>query len=57
LKADHFLRIERDTVPFGVTGRPRAWKLRSNMLSPRYTTEWGEDRRRAECSLDTPLNV
>jgi DNA polymerase V len=35
-------RFGRDTVTFSVTGKPRAWTLRSDMLSPRYTTEWDE---------------
>ena len=35
-------RYGRDTVGFGVTGQPRVWTLRSDMLSPRYTTEWEE---------------
>lgn len=35
-------RFGRDTVTFGTTARPRAWRLRSEMLSARYTTEWSE---------------
>ena len=35
-------RFGRDTVTFGTTARPRAWRLRSDMLSNRYTTEWEE---------------
>jgi DNA polymerase V len=36
------LRFGRDTLTFGGNGRPRAWRLRSGMLSQRYTTEWNE---------------
>jgi DNA polymerase V len=35
-------RFGRDTLTFGTTARPRAWRLRSDMLSGRYTTEWEE---------------
>jgi DNA polymerase V len=35
-------RFGRDTLRFGTTARPRAWRLRSDMLSNRYTTEWDE---------------
>jgi DNA polymerase V len=30
-------RYGRDTVTFAATGRKRGWKLRREMLSPRYT--------------------
>jgi DNA polymerase V len=35
-------RFGRNTVTFGTTSEPRAWLLRSNMLSPRFTTHWDE---------------
>jgi DNA polymerase V len=35
-------RFGRDTVAFSVTGKPRVWKVRSDMLSARYTTHWDE---------------
>jgi hypothetical protein len=35
-------RFGGDRVGFGGTGKPRVWTLRSDMLSPRYTTEWAE---------------
>ena len=35
-------RFGRDTVVFGRTRQRRQWHLRSNMLSPRYTTDWDE---------------
>ncbi|MDP9095535.1 MAG: DUF4113 domain-containing protein [Pseudomonadota bacterium] len=35
-------RYGRDTVSFARSGRQRAWKLRSEHLSPRYTTSWEE---------------
>ena len=35
-------RFGRDTVGFAAAGRRRAWKLRSEFLSPRYTTNWDE---------------
>jgi DNA polymerase V len=35
-------RYGRDTVTFAASGRRRAWKLRSEFLSPRYTTSWDE---------------
>jgi Domain of unknown function (DUF4113) len=38
-------RFDRDTVAFGVTGKPRVWKLRSEMLSARYTAHWDESLR------------
>jgi len=38
-------RFGRDMIRFGVTGKPRVWTLRSDMLSPRYTTEWDEPLR------------
>ena len=34
-------RFGRDTVTFAASGRRRAWKLRSEFLSPRFTTELG----------------
>ena len=36
------LRFGRDTVSFAAAGRRRAWKLRREFLSPRYTTAWDE---------------
>ncbi|HTF45493.1 MAG TPA: DUF4113 domain-containing protein [Terriglobales bacterium] len=36
------LRDGSGTAGAGMTGRPRAWTLRSDMLSPRYTTEWDD---------------
>lgn len=36
------LRYGRDTLTFGTTARPRPWRLRSDILSQRYTTEWDE---------------
>jgi DNA polymerase V len=35
-------RFGRDTVSFATAGRRRAWKLRSEFLSPRFTTNWDE---------------
>lgn len=35
-------RFGRDTVTFGRTAVERPWALRSEMLSRRYTTDWGE---------------
>ena len=35
-------RFGRDTVSFAAAGRRRAWKLRSEFLSPRFTTNWDE---------------
>jgi DNA polymerase V len=35
-------RYGRDTVRFAATGIRRAWKLRSEFISPRYTTCWEE---------------
>jgi DNA polymerase V len=35
-------RFGRDAVTFATTARPRPWRLRSDMLSPRYTTHWDE---------------
>lgn len=38
---DHLnARYGRDTVSFARSGRQRAWKLRSEHHSPRYTTSW-----------------
>lgn len=36
------VRFGRDTVTFGRTGARRPWLLSSEMLSRRYTTDWGE---------------
>ncbi len=36
------IRFGRNAVTFGTTSEPRAWLLRSNMLSPRFTTHWDE---------------
>ena len=35
-------RFGRDTVTFAASGRRRAWKLRSEFLSLRFTTNWDE---------------
>ena len=35
-------RYGRETVAFAATGRARAWKLRRDLLSKRYTTDWDE---------------
>ena len=35
-------RFGRDTVTYGATGTRRAWKLRREFASPRYTTAWDE---------------
>jgi DNA polymerase V len=35
-------RYGRDTMTFAASGAQRPWKLRSGMLSPRYTTSWEE---------------
>ena len=35
-------RYGRDTVRFAATGVSRAWKLRREFISPRYTTCWEE---------------
>ncbi len=35
-------RFGRDTVSFAASGRRRAWKLRNEFLSPRFTTDWDE---------------
>jgi DNA polymerase V len=35
-------RYGRDTVSYAASGQRRAWKLRSDQLSPRYTTDWEE---------------
>jgi DNA polymerase V len=35
-------RYGRDTVTYAASGRRREWKLRSDQLSPRYTTDWEE---------------
>jgi len=36
------LRYGRDTVTYAATGTRRAWKLRSEFISPRYSTSWEE---------------
>ena len=36
------LRFGRDTVSFAAAGRQRPWKLRRELLSPCYTTDWDE---------------
>jgi DNA polymerase V len=35
-------RYGRDTITFAATGRRRPWKLRRDLLSKRYTTDWNE---------------
>ena len=35
-------RFGRDTISFAAAGRRRAWKLRSEFLSRRFTTNWDE---------------
>jgi DNA polymerase V len=35
-------RYGRDTVTFAATGTRRAWKLKSEFISPRYSTSWSE---------------
>ncbi len=35
-------RYGRDTVSLAASGRRRTWKLRSDFISPRYTTCWDE---------------
>jgi DNA polymerase V len=35
-------RYGRDTISYAATGRKRAWKLRRDLLSKRYTTDWDE---------------
>lgn len=35
-------RFGRDAVAFAAAGRRRAWRLRSDHLSPRYTTRWSD---------------
>ncbi len=35
-------RYGRDAVSFARSGRQRAWKLRREYHSPRYTTTWAE---------------
>ena len=35
-------RFGRDTVSFAAAGRRRGWKLRSEFLSKRFTTNWDE---------------
>jgi DNA polymerase V len=32
----------RGTLGYAAAGKQQAWKLRRDMLSPRYTTEWNE---------------
>ena len=35
-------RFGRDTIAFGRTPQRRAWHMRSERLSQRYTTDWDE---------------
>jgi DNA polymerase V len=35
-------RYDRDTVTLAASGRRRGWKLRSDFISPRFTTNWDE---------------
>jgi DNA polymerase V len=35
-------RYGRDTITYAASGRKRAWKLRNEQLSQRYTTSWEE---------------
>jgi DNA polymerase V len=35
-------RFGRDTVTFATSGRHRAWQLRRDFISPRFTTNWDE---------------
>jgi len=35
-------RYGRDTVTFAASGLRRRWKLRTDFISPRYTTCWDE---------------
>jgi DNA polymerase V len=35
-------RFGRDTVSSAASGRRRAWKLRSEFISKRFTTDWDE---------------
>ncbi len=35
-------RYGRDRIRFASTGIDRAWKLKAEFHSPRYTTRWGE---------------
>ena len=35
-------RYGRDTVTYAASGTRRAWKLRSEFISPRYSTSWDE---------------
>ena len=35
-------RYGRDTVSYAAAGTRRAWKLKNEYLSPRYTTCWDE---------------
>ncbi|WP_158804942.1 DUF4113 domain-containing protein [Acidisoma sp. L85] len=36
------VRYGRDTITYAASGRRRAWKLRNDQLSRRYTTSWEE---------------
>lgn len=36
------MRYGRDTVSLATSGRKRGWKLRSDFISPRFTTNWDE---------------
>ena len=33
-------RYRCDTITFSASGRKRGWKLRSHVVSPRYTKAW-----------------
>jgi DNA polymerase V len=35
-------RLGRDTLGFAGSGLARPWKLRRELLSKRYTTDWNE---------------
>jgi DNA polymerase V len=35
-------RFGRDTVTYAAAGLRRAWRLRSDFISPRYTMSWDE---------------
>lgn len=35
-------KFGRDTVTYAVTGRKRPWKLRTDFISPHYTTSWAD---------------
>ena len=49
-------RFGRNTVGFAAVGIQRTWNLRSDFISPRYTTSWDECCRcktEAECAIAT----